>query len=145
MVEFEEITDLNRASALSLRVKPGQEHLVSTVAEALADAEQYGDVAWPRLIVDSGQPVGFVMGGFAEEEPFRSLVWKLLIDEKHQGKGYGRLAVEAVAEEAKRRGRDRLGTFFHPGPEGSESFWLRCGFVIQDPGRRPEVLALRDL
>lgn len=145
MVEFHEITEANKAVALSIRGKPGQERFVSSVAESLADAEQYGDVAWPRLMIDGDEPVGFVMGGFGEEEPFRSLVWKLLVDEKHQGKSYGRLAVEAVAEEARRRGRDRLGAFFHPGPEGPEGFWVRLGFVIEDPSRQPEVIAHRDL
>ena len=145
MLEIQEINEQNRKTALALRVKPGQEYLVSSVAEALAEAEEYGDVAWPRLILDAGVPVGFVMGGFAEEEPFRSLVWKLLIDEEHQRRGYGRSAVEAVAEEARRRGRESLGAFFHPGPDGPEGFWVRCGFVIQDPDRRPEVLAIRKL
>jgi diamine N-acetyltransferase len=145
MIEVREINEQHREAALALRVKPGQEYLVSSVAEALRDAQQYGDVAWPRIVLDAGVPVGFVMGGFAEEEPSRSLVWKLLIDERHQGKGYARAAVEAVAEEARRRGRYSLGAFFHPGPDSSEGFWVRCGFVIQDPDRRPEVLAIRNL
>lgn len=145
MIEFVEVTDANRERALALRPKPGQEHLVSSVAESLQDAAEYGDVAWPRLIVNDGTPVGFVMGGFADDEPFRSLVWKLLIDAQHQGKGYGRKAVEAVAEEARRRGRDRLGAFFHPGPQGSESFWLHLGFVVEDPDREGEILAHRQL
>jgi diamine N-acetyltransferase len=145
MISFVVIDAARHEAALALRPKPGQERAVSSVAESLVDAEEYGDVAWPRLIVDDGVPVGFVMGGFADEEPFRSLVWKLLIDADHQGKGYGRAAVEAVADEARRRGRDRLGAFFVPGPTGSGPFWEHLGFVVDDPDREGELFAQRDL
>ncbi len=111
-----------------MRVAPAQRDFVSSVAESLQQAEMYGG-GWPRLILDDGEAVAFVMGGFGDQDPFKSGVWKLLVDEKHQRKGYGTFAVGVVAEEARRRGQDSLSVFFHPGPEGPEGFWLRCGFT----------------
>lgn len=132
MTELQEISDANRADALALSVRQDQLRLVSTVAQSLAAAQEYPAVSWPRLITDGGEAVGFVMGGFAEDEPFRSVVWKLLIDQRFQGGGYGRFAVEAVADEARRRGRSQLGAFFVPGPDGPEGFWTSCGFEVRD-------------
>lgn len=133
-IRIVEIDSTNRAAACALRVKPGQERFVSSVAESLADAERYGS-GWPRLLVDeaSGDAVGFVMGGFGDDPRFpRSSVWKLLIAGDHQGRGLGRTAVAVVAAEARRRGHEQLGVFFHPGPDGPEGFWLRIGFVDSD-------------
>lgn len=133
-IRIEEIDSSNRAAACALRVKPGQERFVSSVAESLADAELYGS-GWPRLLVDeeSGDAVGFVMGGFGDDPRFPpSSVWKLLIAGDQQGRGLGRAAVAVVAAEARRRGHERLGVFFHPGPDGPEGFWVRIGFARSD-------------
>jgi diamine N-acetyltransferase len=43
-------------------------------------------------------------------------------------RGVGRFAVEQVAEEARRRGLDRITVLWVPGPDGPEEFYLRCGF-----------------
>lgn len=139
-------------AAHALRTRPGQSRFVSSVQESLQQAERFGvkwppeGTAWPpHLIWDGPTLVGFVLGGFGDEEPFRSLVWKLLIDGDHQGKGYGRAAVEFVAQEARRRGRQSLGAFFSPGPDGPEGFWLRLGFKIQPGVGDRETYAVRPL
>ncbi|WP_449406780.1 GNAT family N-acetyltransferase [Nocardiopsis quinghaiensis] len=45
-----------------------------------------------------------------------------------QGRGYGRFAVQAVCEEARRRGNDRVTVMWVPGEGGPEDFYLRLGF-----------------
>jgi diamine N-acetyltransferase len=56
------------------------------------------------------------MAAFApEDEPlFQSYLWRLNIGAEHQGKGYGRFAVEALCQEAMRRGQHRLTVSYHP-------------------------------
>jgi diamine N-acetyltransferase len=46
----------------------------------------------------------------------------------HQGKGYGRFAVEGVLAEARHRGQDRATVLWVPGAGGPEEFYLRLGF-----------------
>jgi diamine N-acetyltransferase len=75
--------------------------------------------------------LGFVMGGFdpdSEIGAFRAGIWRLAIAAEEQGRGYGRFAVEAVAQEARRRGQDRITVLWIPGEGGPEEFYLRLGF-----------------
>lgn len=102
-----------------------QDHLVAPVAWSLADAYSVPDIAWPRLIYDADQLVGFIMAAFAtgHENPlFHSHLWRLNIGAAHQGKGYGRFAVEELCREAMRRGHHRLTVGYPPRPRRPASF-----------------------
>ncbi|MFE2288782.1 GNAT family N-acetyltransferase [Streptomyces sp. NPDC059443] len=132
---LEPITADNFDAACAVRVGPGQEHLVAPVVKSLAEAYVHPGVAWPRLIVDGEEPVGFVMAHHdiawnPAEDPadIRSGIWRLNISAAHQGKGYGRFAVQAVADEIRRRGRDRAYVTYHAGPDGPEAFYAGLGF-----------------
>ena len=130
---LEEITAENLDAALGIRVRPGQEHAVAPVVKSLAEAYVHPGVAWPRLIVDDGRPVGFLMAFFdidwhEDGSVRRSGLWRLNIAAGEQGRGYGRFAVESVAAEIRRRGGTRLYVTWHPGPDGPENFYLGLGF-----------------
>ncbi|HVX57152.1 MAG TPA: GNAT family N-acetyltransferase [Candidatus Saccharimonadales bacterium] len=120
----------NVRAACDLKVKPEQAQLVAPVAISLAEAYVVGDAAWPRVVYDGDRLVGFVMAGFAPAGPaaFRCNLWRLLIAADQQGKGYGRFAVEAVIQEARRRGHTTLHVFWSPGEDGPQKFYLRLGF-----------------
>jgi len=120
-------------AALGVRVRPDQEHLVAPVVKSLAEAYAHPGVAWPRLIVDGERTVGFLMAFFGidwtgDGTDRRSGLWRLNIADGEQGRGYGRFAVEAVADELRRRGGTRLFVTWHPGPDGPEGFYLALGF-----------------
>lgn len=119
-------------AALALRVRPEQEHAVAPVAKSLAEAYVHPE-AWPRLIMDGERAVGFLMAFLDidwkdDGTDVRSGLWRLNIDAGAQGRGYGRFAVTAVAEELRRRGKDLLTTTWHPGPDGPGGFYRRLGF-----------------
>jgi diamine N-acetyltransferase len=94
-VTLAEITDRNRAAVLALRVAPGQERFVGSVRRALAKAAEYPDAKpWYRAVCADGEPVGFVMVSWdVVPQPPQIIgpwfLWKLLIDERQQGHGYG--------------------------------------------------------
>ncbi|WP_353941641.1 GNAT family N-acetyltransferase [Streptomyces sp. HUAS MG91] len=120
-------------AALGVRVRPDQEHLVAPVVKSLAEAYVHPGVAWPRLIVDGERTVGFLMAFFdidwtGDGTDRRSGLWRLNIAEGEQGRGYGRFAVGAVADELRRRGGTRMFVTWHPGPDGPEGFYLGLGF-----------------
>ncbi|MEV5435003.1 GNAT family N-acetyltransferase [Streptomyces sp. NPDC052682] len=133
-LRLEEITPARLDAALGIRVRPEQEHAVAPVVKSLAEAYVHPGVAWPRLIVDGGRPVGFLMAFFGIDwsgqgrGPVRSGLWRLNIDAAEQGRGYGRFAVESVAGEIRRRGGTELYVTWHPGPDGPEGFYLGLGF-----------------
>ncbi|MFI8461278.1 GNAT family N-acetyltransferase [Kitasatospora sp. NPDC085464] len=129
------VTPENIDAALALRVRPDQEGLVAPVVKSLAEAYAYGETAWPRLILDDGKPVGFVMAffdiRFHPEQPDdhpRSGLWRLLVDADAQRGGYGRFAVEQVCAEIRRRGGTRATVTYVPGPHGPAEFYARLGF-----------------
>jgi len=127
-----EITPLNVRTACRIEVHPEQKKVVSPVAWSLAEAYASPAAAWPRLVVDGDEAVGFVMAGFDGAQPagsfFRSGLWRLNIGADHQRRGYGRFAVEAVCEEARRRGEPRITVLWVSHEHGSEQFYLGLGF-----------------
>jgi diamine N-acetyltransferase len=128
-----EISPDNLQHAIDLRVRPDQEHLVAPVVKSLAEAYVHPDIAWPRLICDGDETVGFLMAFFdidwtGDGTDFRSGLWRLNIADGQQGRGYGRFAVRSVADEIRRRGGTRLTTTWHPGPDGPEGFYRALGF-----------------
>ena len=133
-VTLREVTDENRHAVLAVRVAPAQERFVGTVARALTDAQEIPEgKPWFRAIYVDDQPVGFVMLSWnVTPEPPRIIgpwfLWKLLIDERHQRRGYGREAVRLVADIVRANGAAELLTSCVLGEGGPEPFYRRIGF-----------------
>ena len=82
----------------------------------------------PGVYADE-EPVGFVMLHEDTEEP-EYFLWRFMIAAEHQGKGYGRRALDLVVEHVRSLpGARVLGSSFVPGEHGPEAFYLRYGFV----------------
>ena len=93
-MQLAELTADNVVEACRIKVKQGQERFVAPVAESLAEAYVHRETAWPRLILDDGRVVGFVMGNFDPENEisaFRAGIWRLNVQDLEQGRGYGAL------------------------------------------------------
>ncbi|MEU6088853.1 GNAT family N-acetyltransferase [Streptomyces sp. NPDC047085] len=149
---LETITTANLDAALAVRVRPDQEHAVEPVAHSLAEAYvRPAGVAWPRLIVDGDRPVGFLMAFLDIDwrddggSLVRSGLWRLNIAADEQGNGYGRFAVDAVAEELRRRGTKEMYVTWHPGPDGPEEFYLRLGFRTNGETSGGQTVGVLDL
>ncbi len=145
---LEPVTTENVRAACKLELRPGQEDLVAPVAWSLADAYTAPDIAWPRLIYDGGELVGFIMAAFDPENQnslYHSYLWRLNIGAEHQGKHYGRFAVEALCQEAIRRGNDRLTVSYHEYPHGPQGFYQRLGFRPTGEYNQGEAIAERIL
>jgi diamine N-acetyltransferase len=116
-------------------VAPAQERFVGTVAGALADAREFPEAnPWFRAVYADDEPVGFVMLSWdVPPRPPRIIgpwfLWKLLIDERHQGRGLGRATVLRIADIVRANGAGELLTSCVPSVEGPEGFYLRLGFV----------------
>ena len=129
------ITDENRDEVVALRVASSQARFVGTVAAALADAQEFPEgKAWPRAIYVGDEPVGFVMLSWnVVPQPPRVIgpwfLWKLLIDERHQSRGYGRQAVKQVAQIVRENGATELLTSCVRAADGPEAFYRRLGFT----------------
>ena len=134
-VTLGEITDRNREAVLALRVAPGQERFVGSVRNALAQAGRYPHAnPWYRVVRAGGEPVGFVMVSWdVEPQPPEIIgpwfLWKLLIDQRHQGRGYGAEVVRHVTGLVRAEGATELLTSYVPEDGGPAGFYERLGFV----------------
>ncbi|SDK20539.1 GNAT family N-acetyltransferase [Streptomyces indicus] len=151
-VRLEPITAHNLDTALAIRVRADQEHLVAPVVKSLAEAYVHAEVAWPRLIMDGDRAVGFLMAFLDihwDDDPqgtdIRSGLWRLNIADGVQGRGYGRFAVDAVAAEIRRRGGSRLYVTWHPGPDGPEGFYRSLGFELTGEVSGGQTVGVLDL
>jgi diamine N-acetyltransferase len=126
------ITDANREAVEALRVSPAQEQFVSSVAESLVEAAQEPDgraVFW--AVYADETPVGFVMISDEVGSPdyIPHYLWKLLIDERYQGQGFGRAALDLIVEYF--RGRPSVAEIWTSAGQGDGSpipFYEHYGF-----------------
>jgi len=134
-VTLREITDANRATVESLRVASGQEGFVDGVSDSLAEAARKPEgKPWFRAVYVGEEPVGFVMlsDGVAPGEaqwPWPYYLWRMLIDARYQGCGYGRATLDLlVAYLQTRPGADLLTTSVVAGAGSPLGFYVRYGF-----------------
>lgn len=151
-VELREVTPEVREALRPVRVGAGQDRFVASIDQSLVDAEQYPQAhPWYRAVYADGEPVGFVMICWdVEPDPPQLLgpwfLWRLLIDERYQGRGYGREVVLAIAGIIRREGGDALLTSYVDEPGGPGPFYRGLGFVptgdVDDGGEVVMRLAL---
>ena len=132
-VHLREITDDNRDATCALRVAPGQERFVASVAESLEDAATEPEAnPWVRAVYLDDEPVGFVMLSWNapdEDRPAgRFFLWRLLVDTRFQGRGIGRAVLQQIAELVRAEGASELLTSYVPGEGGPGPFYRRLGF-----------------
>jgi diamine N-acetyltransferase len=133
----------DRASVMGLRLGPGQDQYLNSMEEIFeeADAEQRAmPHPWAVHDADSGALVGFAMISDNIPQPMDDdlvgpyFLWKLLIDEAVQGRGYGAATIDAVVDYLRTRpGADVLYTSCADGSGSPRGFYLRYGFT--DTGR----------
>ncbi|MET7327471.1 GNAT family N-acetyltransferase [Nonomuraea sp. NPDC005650] len=144
------VTPANIETAIAVKVRPEQEHFVSPVVKSLAEAYVHPNAAWPRLILDGGHPVGFLMAFFdldwnGKGVDFRSGLWRLNVTADAQGRGVGRFAVESVAGEVRRRGGTQMYVTWEPGVGGPEGFYRKLGFQLTGEKSESQLVGVLDL
>ena len=97
MVELIPITEENFIDAFNLRLAPGQERIVSHPIRSLAQAYVYRNQCQPFGICAGGRMVGSVMVIYDYDVPEYD-IWHMMIDEREQGHGYGREALDRVID-----------------------------------------------
>ena len=132
----------NREAVLALTVREDQPFVapndVSLRQAAETEAEAPG-VARPFAIYADEDLVGFCMFAFNpedEDEEDRYYLWRFMIDQRFQGKGYGQAALDAIIRYFKDNGADRLYLSTEPENERGLHVYHKAGFretgVIDD-------------
>ncbi|MCR5668784.1 MAG: GNAT family N-acetyltransferase [Lachnospiraceae bacterium] len=95
MINLKEITEDNFIDAFNLKLGAGQDRYVSHPIRSLAQAYVYRTQCQPFGIYYEEKMVGYVMVIYDYDVPEYD-IWHMMIDEAHQGKGYGKAAFEQV-------------------------------------------------
>jgi diamine N-acetyltransferase len=140
-VEFREINQDSLRAVLDLTVAPEQEEYVAANARSIAEA-YFEPHAWFRAVYANEAPVGFVM---LYRDPPTFWVWRFMIDAAHQGKGFGRDAMELIVDEARKDAADEVKLSFHPGEHSPQDFYARLGFVETGEVEHGEIVMARSL
>ena len=128
IVELREVTAETVRDICRLKVAPGQEDFVAPNAVSIAEAH-FSPLAWFRAIYADDRPVGFVM---LEDDPEHAsfYLWRFMIVDGFQRRGYGRRAMELVIDHVRTRpGATALLTSWVPGDGTPEGFYLGLGFT----------------
>jgi diamine N-acetyltransferase len=149
-------TEADKAAVLQLHRAPGQERFLGSMASHFEDAVTDAK-ACPRMwsVHDGTLLVGFVM--ISDGIPAETLasdddiigpyyLWRLLVDEAFQGRGYGPASIAAVVASLRTRpGADILWTSCGQGEGSPRPFYERYGFVATGEIKWDEVVLRLDL
>ena len=147
-LRLEELTAQTIVAANSLTLKPGQEEYLAPVTYTHYEEKLDPSNSWPRVVLDGDEVVGYIMGNFDSESTddfLKAALWRINVSADYQGGGVGTFAVHALAEEARRRGFDRLTVVWESGEAGPEEFFKRVGFSVIGETPYGENLAALDL
>ena len=122
-VELREITAATVRTICGLDVAEEQRGYVAPVAVSIAQAH-FEPRATFRAIYAGGEPVGFILWR-DDDKLDTAYLWRFMIDRRHQGKGYGRAALEQVFALLKARGITTLSTSVVRGEHGPLGFYCR--------------------
>lgn len=128
MVKIEKINKDNYIKCLKLNVKDDQKSFVATNAISLAQAYVFPEVAHPFAIINSEDVVvGFMMLEVHKEDNEYG-VWRLMVDKKHQGNGYGKDALRLGIEYLENLGATEIKLSHVKGNDNTSKLYESVGF-----------------
>jgi len=136
MPEIRPVTKDNWKEFIRLKVREDQTHFVASNLYSIAES-QFGDDDeghWdlhPFGIYDGNTPVGFLMYGYDFEHPKQqAFIFRLMVDDQFQGKGYGRFGMKRMLEIFRADERIKeVGISYEPENEVARKLYASLGFV----------------
>ncbi|HSJ52775.1 MAG TPA: GNAT family N-acetyltransferase [Anaerolineae bacterium] len=128
-VTLREITSetVHQVCRLSDTLTPPKKFMVAPNALSIAEA-YFEPHAWFRAVYAGETPVGFLML-FDSPEEKEYFLWRFMVAEPHHGKGFGRRAMELLADHVRSRpGATVLETSCGQGAGSPEGFYEALGF-----------------
>lgn len=125
--ELKPITRDNFRECIKLNVAPEQAHFVASNVYSLAQAKVEPECV-PLAIYDGATMVGFLMYALDPNEN-NYWIYRLMIDARYQGRGYGRAAMQAAIDVIRRQPAcDQIAISYEPQNEAARSLYKSLGF-----------------
>jgi diamine N-acetyltransferase len=144
IIKLQEITPDNVHQVMNLKVTSDQEKFIASNARSIAEGSTRKD-AWYRAIYYDDVLVGFCMISDIPEKA-EYYLWRFMIDQQYQRRGYGRRAMEILIEHVKTRPKAKVFyTSCKKGKGGPEGFYIKMGFHHTGKEENGEYLLQMDL
>jgi len=143
-IQLKAVTRQNFLDVAGLRLLDHQRDYVASNAFSIAQASFRPEMQ-TRAIYAGEEPVGFLLYVDLEPEgkPGEFGVWRLMIDIRHQGKGYGRRAMQlAVAEIRARGGVRKIWIAYQLDNTIARNLYAGLGFVETEADEDDEMYAV---
>lgn len=130
MLHLVEIDRYNYLSVLDLSVSPEQKDFVATNQYSLAQAYAQPECV-PFALYAENRPVGFAMYSL-DEDDHQFWIYRLMIDQRYQGVGYGREAMGLLIDRIRGlsdEDHNRIYISFEPENAVAKALYESLGFV----------------
>jgi diamine N-acetyltransferase len=129
MLHLQPITKDNWLRAIGLRVREDQMKFVATNAVSLAQLNFLKNFH-AMGIYHGEQMVGFTLFGI-DEDDHEYWIYRMMIDQRYQGKGYGKQAVQLVIDTIRNMKEERHQTItlsYEPTNDHAKRIYEKMGF-----------------
>ncbi|MCL2376960.1 MAG: GNAT family N-acetyltransferase [Defluviitaleaceae bacterium] len=136
MINLQPITSKNDDEICGLKADGSLvRHNEGSLADAYVYWAEHGSAPIVYGIYNDETPVGLVMVAYFEDDDYDDtgvpyyFLWRLMIDESHQNKGYGREAMKLIMEEVKTFPKGEANAFYtSTAGEAALKLYESCGF-----------------
>src|SRR5262245_7530659 len=150
-LSIRQVTKDNWRELTKLQVREDQTSFVASNVHSIAEAQfgfdepEHGHWDFhPFGIYDGDMPVGFLMYGYNFSHPKQqAFIIRLMVDEKFQGKGYGRFGMEKMLETFSADERiQAVGISYEAENDVARKLYASLGFIETGEMLGEEVLAV---
>jgi len=127
-ITLREVTRETVRAICRLEVAPSQRSFVAPNAVSISEAH-FSPEAWFRAIYAGDEPVGFVMLSL-KPEAHEFYLWRFMIADGFQRRGYGGAALRQVIEHVRALGAREFLTSTVPGEGTPRPFYESLGFAF---------------
>lgn len=128
MITLEPVSERTFDKIIAMELPPEQRAFVAPNVKSLAQAWLYSSEARPYAICSDGEPVGFIMFDWEDDEHIAG-IWRFMIAPEYQRRGYGREALRLAVELARTSGTiDVMALSYLPGNEYARNMYYSVGF-----------------
>ena len=126
-VSLRKVTKGNYEAICELDVSKEQEDFVACNMWSLVES-MFNEGYETRAIYLEDTPVGFLM--WVKESLTKVSIWRFMVDQKHQQKGIGRLALKAALTEIRQlTNLKEIEICYHPKNPVAKEFYASFGFI----------------
>ena len=130
-IELLDLSEDNMKQCFELKVASDQTQYIASNEDSWKTAIENEKVARPFAVYCDGKMIGFTMFAFDEdyEDPNdRYWLWRFMIDEDSQGKGYGTAALQVIIRYFKDHGANNIRLSTKESNTNALSLYRRAGF-----------------